>query len=61
VAAGTIRPGARPQIERTRPGSDAATRAEPPGVSDAAECEALWPRPRGSALVAGRAPSASGG
>jgi len=32
-----IRPGARPQIERTQPGSEAATRAEPPGVSEAAE------------------------
>jgi hydrophobe/amphiphile efflux-1 (HAE1) family protein len=32
-----IRPGARPQIERTQPGSEAATRAEPAGVSEAAE------------------------
>jgi len=32
-----IRPGARPQIERTQPGSEAAKRAEPPGVSEAAE------------------------
>jgi len=56
-----IRPGARPQIERTQPGSEAATRAGTRLVSQRPpSSEGLLARPRGSALVAGRAPSASG-